>query len=271
MNQETVTARETRLRKALRDLIEGAASVHIWAMLAWQEIRQRYRRSVLGPFWITISTGALVGGMGPLYGKLFNQELAAYLPHLAIGYITWLYIAGLINEGCVAFISSEGLIKQTRMPLCIHVFRVVWRNFIMLWHNFLVVVITLLFFPPPWHLGLLTVPLAIALITINGVWLGLILGVLCARFRDIPLIVQSVMQMAFFLTPVLWRADTLGRHRWAAEANPLHHYLEIVRAPLLGVSVPWDSWAVVATTTVVGSGVSLMFFVRFRARIAYWV
>ena len=100
-------ARQTNLDKALRDVTKGLAAVHVWAMLAWCEIRQRYRRSVLGPFWLTISTAALLGGMGPLYGTLFGQPLAEYFPHLAIGWVVWSLISGLINEGCQAFIAAK--------------------------------------------------------------------------------------------------------------------------------------------------------------------
>jgi ABC-type polysaccharide/polyol phosphate export permease len=166
---------------------------------------------------------------------------------------------------------AEGLIKQMSMPLTIHVLRMVWRNLIVFFHHFLIVIVVLAFFPPPPSAALLSVPLAIFAIAINAVWLSFILGTLCARFRDIPPIVQSVVQVLFFLTPVLWRPEVLGRHEWAAHVNPLHHMLEIVRAPLLGKGFPLESWLVVGLVTVVGFAVGLVLFARYRPRIAYWV
>ena len=264
-------ASPTKLSKALSDLIQGVASVHVWPMLAWQEIRQRYRRSVLGPFWLTISTGALLGGMGPLYGRLFSQDLSTYFPYLCIGYVLWLLISGLINEGCTAFTLAAGLIQQTPMPLSVHVLRVVFRNLIVFAHNLIILAIVLIIFPPHLSWDLLFAPVGVLMIALNGIWLGLLVGLLCARFRDIPLIIQSVMQVAFFLTPVMWNANSLGRHKWAADWNPLAHFLAMVRDPLLGLPVPWQSWAVVFGVTVVGSATAFAIFVRFRARIAYWV
>jgi lipopolysaccharide transport system permease protein len=71
------TQRRSAWTLAARDLHTGLTSIHVWPLLAWYEIRQRYRRSALGPFWLTISTGILVAGMGPLYGRLFGQEVSS--------------------------------------------------------------------------------------------------------------------------------------------------------------------------------------------------
>jgi ABC-type polysaccharide/polyol phosphate export permease len=259
------------LQKAVRDVILGTASIHLWPMLAWQEVRQRYRRSVLGPLWLTISTGALIGAMGPLYGNLFSQPISDYFPHLAIGFVVWLLIAGVINEGCSAFIAAEGLIKQTRIPLSVHVLRVVWRNLIIFAHHLLIIVAVLAFYPPKIEWTILLVPLGILAIAVNGLWVGMLIGLLCARFRDIPQIVQSLVQVLFFLTPVLWKPGSLGRFEWIAAWNPFYHFLEVVRAPLMGLPVPTTSWLAILMITAMGFAVAFALFARYRARIAYWV
>lgn len=240
-------------------------------MLAWQEIRQRYRRSVLGPFWLTISIGVLIGGMGPLYSRLFGQATSSYFPHLAVSFVVWMLLASLINEGCTCFTSAEGLIKEARMPLTVHVLRVVWKNMIIFFHHALILFVVFMVYPPPLNWSLVFVPLAILAIAINAIWMGLFLGMLCARFRDIPLIIQSIVQIMFFLTPVLWRPESLGRHAWAAQLNPLNHLIEIVRAPLVDGRVPVGSWLYVLIMTVAGFAFVVPVFARFRARIAYWV
>lgn len=257
--------------KAVWDVLRGTASIHVWPMLGWQEIKQRYRRSTLGPFWLTISTGALIGGMGPLYGKLFGANLAQYVPHLAVSYILWILLSSLINDACTTFIAAEGLIKQIRMPLSIHVLRAVWRNMLVFFHNAVILLILVLFFPPPlsWHLIL--IPFGLLFIALNGVWVGLVLGMLCARYRDIPQIVGSVVQILFFLTPVVYRGQSLGRYGWAAKWNPLNQFLEVVRAPLLGGPVTLFTWAMIGAITVLGFAGALALFARYRARVAYWV
>lgn len=256
---------------ALSDMNDGLRSIHVWSMLGWQEIKQRYRRSSLGPFWLTISTGALVGGMGPLYGRLFGQETSSYFAYLAIGFVVWQLIASIINDATQVFIGAEQFIKQLKMPLTIHVLRMVWRNAIVFAHNSVILVLAVLFFLPTWKWTIVLFVFGVLAILVNGIWVGMLLGLLCARFRDIPQIVASLVQVAFFLTPVLWKDEMLGRHQWAAQLNPLFHVLEVVRAPLLGTTPPAASWAAVCGLSVAGFLVTLLLFSRYRWRIAYWV
>jgi ABC-type polysaccharide/polyol phosphate export permease len=256
---------------AARDLSDGIASIHVWPMLGWLEIKQRYRRSMLGPFWLTLSTGALVGGMGPLYGRLFGLDISTYFPFLAIGFVLWLFLAGLITDACNAFIAAEGYIKQVKLPFTVHVMRMVWRNLIIFAHNAVIVALVLLFWPPAATAHLLLIPPAILLIAVNGIWIGLALGLVCARFRDIPQIIASLVQVAFFLTPIMWPAGMLGKNQWAAAWNPFYHFLELVRSPLVAASTNWTSWAAALGITAAGCAATFLLFARYRARIAYWV
>lgn len=256
---------------ALRDLREGFTNARIWRTLALSEIRQRYKRSALGPFWLTISMGALIGGMGPLYGRLFGQDVSSYFPFLALGFIVWQLMASLITDAGQVFIAAEQYIKQIRMPFTVHVLQMIFRNLIVFGHNFVIAIVVLAWFPPS-RIGpmLMALP-GLFFILLNGVWIGLLLGLVCARYRDIPPIVSSIVQLAFFLTPVLWRKEMLGKQQWAADFNPLYHMIEVVRAPLLGEVVAGRSWLVVAGITIAGFAIALPFFARYRARIAYWV
>lgn len=265
------TSRPGNFTLALKDLKDGVAGVHIWAMLGWQEIRQRYRRSVMGPFWLTISTGLMVAGMGPLYGKLFGQDLGTYFPYLAVSFVVWMLMSNLINDCSNAFINAEGFIKQIKLPLSVHILRAIWKNLLMFAHNLVIIALIYLFYPLEvgWHL--LQIPLGLLLIAINALWFGILVGLFCARFRDIPLIVSSVVQIAFFLTPVMWKAEMLGKYIWAAHINPLYHFIEIVRAPLASGGASALTWTVVLGITLAGYAMMIVVFSRFRARIAYWV
>jgi ABC-type polysaccharide/polyol phosphate export permease len=262
---------KSNFRRAVDDIREGVKSTHVWPMLGWLEIKQRYRRSVLGPFWLTLSTAGLVLGMGPLYARLFNQDTSSYFQFLAVSFVVWQFIAGLITDSCQAFIAAEGYIKQIKLPLSVHVLRVVWKNLIIFAHNFIIVVLVLLYLQPPigWHY--LLAPLGVLILAINGVWLGLLLGLFCARFRDIPPIITSLIQVALFLTPIMWKPEMLGRLQWTVNLNPLYHYLEVVRAPLLGAVPTVTTWVAIFAMTIGGYVVTLAFFARFRARVAYWV
>jgi ABC-type polysaccharide/polyol phosphate export permease len=262
---------KSNFQLALRDLLQGLLQFRVWSLLGWQEVRQRYRRSMLGPFWLTISTGVMIAAMGPLYGRLLGQDVASYFPYLAISLVLWQLLASLTTEACQTFIAGEPYIKNLKLPLLVHVLRVIWRNLIIFAHNFVIVIIVYVMVAPPagWHL--LEFPLGVVALVVNAVWLGLLLGSLCARFRDIPQIIGSLVQVAFFLTPVIWKAEMLGRNAWAAEYNPYFHFLEVIRQPLLGQSASALSWKAVALITVSGWVLTLLFFVRFRSRVAYWV
>jgi len=261
----------SRLILAVNDVFSGLSQYHIWFYLAWQDIKQRYRRSTIGPFWITISTGILVLAMGPLYGALLKQDIGPYLQHLAISMIVWGFISGYINESCTAFISAEGYITQIKMPLTVHLLRVLARNLLYLIHNVAIILVVLFFYPPHNPKMLVLVPFGFILVFGNLYWIGLLLAILCARFRDIPQVVTNLMQILFFISPIIWKVDMLGRNRFAADANPLYHLMELIRTPLLGGQVSALSWIVSSTMMVGGAVVTLLAFSRFRSRIPYWL
>lgn len=260
------------LSKAQLDLLGGLARAPLWWSLAWQDIKQRYHRSFLGPFWITISTGVFVGAMGPLYGALLGQDVSTYLQHVAISFIIWAFISSIINESGTAFIGAEGFIKQIALPLSLHVFRLLAKNGLMLAHNALIIVLVLIFLPPAHWGNLWLLPFGLLLVLGNLFWIALLLAVLSARFRDIPQIVASVVQALFFLSPIIWKADMLGPHnRFVADFNPLYHFIEVIRAPLLGSPVHALNWLVTGGLMVGGSILAFVVFARLRARVPYWL
>lgn len=239
--------------------------------MAWQDIRQRYRRSKLGPFWITISTGIMLLAMGPLYGKLFNQEVGPYFQYVTVSFVIWILISGFIIESCAAFIGAENIIKNIKMPFAIHLLRVLAKNLIMFAHNLLFVIAVLCFFPPERMSVTLLALIGFIFIAVNLFWIGLILAIVCTRFRDVSQITVSLVQIAFFLTPVVWKVDMLADHRYIADWNFLYHLIEVIRAPMLGQVPSQASWWVVSVGAVVGTAVALVFFCRFRYRIVYWL
>jgi ABC-2 type transport system permease protein/lipopolysaccharide transport system permease protein len=235
------------------------------------DVRQRYRRSVIGPFWITLSMGVMIGALGLLYGTIFKQDMHDYLPFLAAGFILWGLISSMILDGAHVFIGAEGLIRQLSAPLSVHVYRLLWSNVITLAHNIWIYLLVALWYGlnPGWPF-LLAVP-ALLILLLNGFWMALLLGLVSARFRDIPLVVASVVQVMFFITPVIWKPEMLPDRALVLDLNPLYHLVEILRAPLLGQVPGAESWVAVAIMTVVGWAVTLWFFSAYRWRIAYWI
>lgn len=258
------------MKLALADLCQGMRRRELWIYLGWRDVKRLYNRSVLGPFWLTLSMGVMVVGLGLLYSQIMKVDVAHYLPNLAIGLIAWGLISGIIIGGCNIFIAAGGSLRQIRMPLSIHVYQFVWSQVLTFAHNFIIYFLIIAFFGinPGWS-SLLFIP-ALILIIINGFFISLILGPLCARFRDIPMIIGSVMQLAFFLTPIIWSAQALEGRGLVLAANPFYHFIEIVRDPLLGGTATFTNWAAcVAMTTALGI-VGTIFFARYRARVVYW-
>jgi lipopolysaccharide transport system permease protein len=256
---------------ALIDLWLGLSSVTVWSTLGWNDIRQRYRRSFIGPFWLTLSTLVMIAIVGPLYGRLLGQNLQDYYPYLAVGLMLWGLISGMVIENCSAFILAEAYIKELPLPMSLYVIRVVWRNLLIFAHS-LVVLVPLLFL-----LGVgsnfftfLWVPGVVA-VALNGICLGITLATLCTRFRDIPQIIQNLVQVGFFATPIMWKRESLGNYGWITSLNPLSHFVDIVREPMLGMPFPTNSWGIVLLISVINFAFAVLFLGRFRQRIAYWL
>src|SRR6202171_6418981 len=121
-------AQSRTFTRARGDLVAGFRRPELRLHLGWRDIKQRYRRSVLGPFWITIATGTTAVAMGGLYSKLFHLELSEHLPYVTLGFIIWNLINASILEGADVFVANEGLIKQLPTPLSVHVYRLGWRQ-----------------------------------------------------------------------------------------------------------------------------------------------
>lgn len=264
--------RPDRARRALADLREGLAQWRLALALARLDMRNRYRGSVLGPFWVTLSTAAMLAGLGLLYGALFRLELTSYLPHLAVSLIVWQWLASSITEGCAALTSAEGVVRQIRLPYTVHALRTAFRNAIVAAHSLpLVAAVFVVCGHAPGAAAALA-PVGLALIAVNTAAAALLLGALCARFRDIPPIVANVVQLAFFLSPVLWKPELLDPvlRPWVA-LNPFYALLETVRGPLVGGGGAPLAWAAAAAITALHVAAAAAFFARFRSRIAFWV
>lgn len=263
--------RRSRFRDAATDLADGVKLWELWSTLGWHDLRQRYRRSMLGPFWLTLSMGLMVAGLAYLYGGLFGNNVENYIPYVATGLIIFSMISSLAIDGSSVFISSAPLILQLRAPLSIYIYRMLWRNLLIFAHNISIYAIVILFvrIDLGWNFFLSFVGLIMVMLT--GVWLGITLGGLSARYRDVPPIVNSAMQIAFFLTPIFWTPQSLPGRELFVHLNPFYYLIEVVRMPLLGQTPPAFIWWVVIGMNVVGAAVSVAFYTRYRGRIAYWV
>jgi ABC-type polysaccharide/polyol phosphate export permease len=261
----------SRTEAAWDDLVEGISKSWMWSEMAMQDIKMRYRGSLLGPFWLTISMVIMVAAMGLIYARMFNMEISRYLPFLTVGLVIWNFVSTVIIEGCQTFLSAHNIITQVRMPFSVHAWRSVYRNLIVLAHNMVIVPLVLLIFSVPVGWDVLIIVPALAILTINGIWVSILLGMISARYRDVPPIVTNFVQVLFFVTPVFWPPEALGIWMQALPLNPLFAAVDVVRAPLLGGTPLAYSWTVLLIVTLIGCIGTFLLFVKFRPRIAYWI
>jgi lipopolysaccharide transport system permease protein len=272
LNLQADMTAATRNRWAMTDIAGGLRLWRLAWALGWLDIRLRYRGSMLGPFWLTISTGVMVAALGLLYSTLFKIELRNYLPFLALSQVLWGFLAAVVSESCTTFTDAEGVIRSVRMPFFVFSLRALLRNVVVLGHNIVVIVVVFAVFSIwPTREALLAIP-ALLVWIVDALALTLLLGAFCARFRDIQPIVNSIMQIAFFMTPVIWKPDQLGASGIAnLPFNPFFDLLEIVRGPILGSEVSAMTWLGAIVYSLALCGISWAFFVRARGRVTFWI
>lgn len=256
---------------ALRDLRASGEQFGLAWALAWADVVARYRGSILGPFWLTISMGLMVGGIGLLYGQLFKIPLNEFMPFVALGIVFFGTITGSINEGCDTFTRASGMLSQTSLPMFTFVWRTVLRNQITLAHHLVIVVAVLVWYG---YWRTFNLPLAAAgmiLMILNTAWISMLAAIASARFRDIPPIVASVTQFAMFLTPVFWMPTAFPERHAFLALNPFHHMLQAIRAPLLGQAVDPLTWVVLVGLAVAGWALTFSVFALTRRRIVHYL
>jgi lipopolysaccharide transport system permease protein len=260
-----------KVRSAIADIAGGLASWRIWTKLGWNDILQRYRRSFLGPLWLTVSMAIMVTALGVIYAEIFKVSLQDFMPFLCVGLLIWNLISSVLTEAGGLFTAAESYIKQVRLPYSLYAFRFMWSKIIVFGHNLAIYFGVLLYFEIwPGHAALYALP-GFVILAANGMFAATYLGVISARFRDVPQITASLVQIAFFVTPIMWKPEFLGNRQLVAELNPFFHLMEIVRAPLLGKIPTPDNYIAVTLITTVNLLLAGFFFARYRARISFWV
>lgn len=255
-----------------RDLWSGASRTWLWWSLARNDIRHRYSGSLLGSLWITANIALLAACLTFVFSGPLRANHADYAPYVTIGLVFWYFVQAALAEAPNVFVTAGDTIRQSPLPVTIHVLRMVARNAIVLGHNAIIIPIVLIAFaraPSAWALGGL---LALPLLAANVAAAGFILGLLGARFRDVQQIVASGLQVLFFATPIVWFPGTLAPGReWIASANPIFAFIDVLRAPLLGGAPAPASWPTVLGTTLVSAIAAALAFARYRNQIVYWV
>jgi lipopolysaccharide transport system permease protein len=261
-----------RFRAAAADVVEGFKRHRAWRYLAAEHVKNSYRRTVLGPWWLTAQSSLYVIGLAFVFGQLLNAPLRAFLPYVAVGFLTFVLLSGLTRSGATVFTLQAGVIKSTRQPLSSLVLRAVAIESIQFGHNMVIVV---LFFATgliplsPW---LALAPLGLLIILLNGFAAGLWLGPTVARFRDTGPLIDSILQVVVFFTPVFYKpSDLHGAQGVLIAWNPFTYLIGFFRAAVLGEKPGASTIVGTVGFTLANVGLAAVIFSRSRSRLPYWV
>lgn len=255
----------------LADIIRTFKMPSLIFYMAWSDIRARYKRSILGPLWITLSTAIGVVGLGFIWSELFKMNRSEFIPLLTIGLILWQFMSACIIESTSVFGKQANIIRNLNLPIALHPAQLVLRHVINLAHNVPLFIIVALILGRTFNLHTFMVIPGLLLVIANLFWISMMLGTLGARFRDLEYLISMIMPLLMFLSPVMYRSSslpTIGRFMWL---NPLADMIEIVRYPLLGEATPLSVYVFNIGMLLVGGILTMILFNAKRNRIAFWV
>ncbi len=255
----------------LKDFIRSVGEYQMWGSLATHDIRNRFERSILGPFWLTLSMGVFVGALALIFSQVFGQPIDTYLPYISAGFLFWIFFSTVINEACTCFYMSRSLIQNLPLPLMVHLFRMLLRNLYVLLANSVIFLLVWLIFIRSVNINTLYFIPGLVLFLGNLVWVSIFFGVFATRYRDVTQIVASVLQVFFFLTPIFWSPEGLASRPAFIDANPIYHMITVVRNPLLNLPTPIESYLVLSVALVLGSVVTYALLRRSIKRIPFWL
>lgn len=242
-----------------------------WSRLAWIEVISKYRKTILGPFWITLSTGVTIVFLGLLYGKILGFDIEKFLPYLAIGLILWGFVAAILQEAPLLFIANRNVILN--MPIAVEylVVKMIVKNIFVMLHNFVLVALLALFYPLQIGLSLLGAILGLLLGVAFSYFLTIVLAMLGARFRDVAQTITALLGMVFMATPIIWYPHMLGKYQFIVEFNPIYHFIEVVRAALIDNAFAISHLLTLAAMTLAAYLVATVALRRYRKTLVFWI
>lgn len=238
------------------------------------DIKRRYRRSYLGPFWTTISLAVNILIVTTIFTSIGSGSIWSNLSYTAIGVVLWHFISTSALEACDTFIQSATIIRQANAPIYVYIYRVILRNLIFFLHNLLIILI--IYIIAPWHIGL-NLFYAIAgffFLLINVFSLSILLSIFTARFRDIGQLVSNLLPIIFYITPIIWKrgfTEIVNKIDSLLIYNPIYSSISIIREPLLGHATDLRCWYVVFFITPLLFTISIYCYGKFSKRVAFWI
>ena len=253
------------------DIITGFRKKHIWLNIAKTEIKFKFKRTKLGPLWITVGTGIFIIVLSIITGAFFGSDFNERVPWITTGLILWSFIFSTLSESCGVFGGRVGLIQNVPMEKSVLIYVMISKSIITLLFNFILFFICLIIFKIQINSNILYFIPGFLILTGNIFFLSIIISILATRFRDLAPIISSLLTVLFFLTPVWWNAEYFPERAKFVIFNLFHHLLEITRKPLLGEIPNFNSWLVAIVMLLIFAVIAVILFEKKKRSIPYWV
>ncbi|MBU6958466.1 ABC transporter permease [Pseudomonas sp. CVAP len=257
--------------EGVNDIFQGLQRLSLAFFFAWGDTKARYRRSVLGPFWMVLSTAVSVAGLGFLWSMLLKDDPIKLVPSLTIGLVVWQFISGCILEAPSVFSRNAHFIRNIKIPYFIFPMQLIMRQLINFGHNAVVVIVVLLYFSPPLSANQLLIVPGLLLVVGNLCWIVLLIAMLGSRFRDFEQIIGAVMPLMFFLSPVIYRPSQLSFGQQLVWSNPFSYFITLIRDPIAGDIPPLFVYQVSILALLIGTVFTVYQFGKCRKNISFWI
>lgn len=252
-------------------MIESSKVIKNAIYLALSDTKARYRKSVIGPLWLTLTNLIGILGLGLVWGSLMQENLSEFIPQLAVGLVCWNLISGVLLDASNVFVRQSSMIRNIATPYWFFSMRGFAKHIINLFHNFLIMLGIAIYCKLEINSGIVFLPIGLLLLILNLYWIYHGLALLGARFRDVELMMASFVPFLFFVSPVLFRVEKITGLSWFFALNPLTYMIESVRMPYLGLSINLKVYAILALILIMGGGLTYFLNKRIGKRLVYWV
>ncbi len=258
----------------MNDMIKAVRNYELWVYLGWIDVAQRYKRSKIGPFWLTINHAVITVVLSLVWANIFKTEVSKFLPYFALSNVLWVFVSACISESSSIIVSSENILKQIQIPISTLILRLLAKNIFIFMHLIPIPLLVFLCYPSGWATSVSSLLLALLGLAVTCsflVFTCILLGVICVRFRDIIPLISSALQMIFLGTPILWKKELLTGREYLYEWNIFFHLIEVVRLPLIDNKFPLNSLIFTLIATVLMASIWSFIHNKYKNRIVYWL
>lgn len=256
----------------LKKLFKNLLLTDRWLYPGWIALKTRYVRTTLGPLWETLATSIFITFAGFLWSKIFKMQLVDFLPHLFSGMVIWKFYASIIVGSSINYMENAALIKSIKHEYIIHNLKSLTRDFLVFLHNVPICLIIVFYFNGV-TLNIFFLFLSLPIVLLSGFFISYLMSLVCLRFRDLNYLTQSLIQLVFFFTPILWKPDQLGpkAEMFIVMPNIIYHYVEIIRAPIMGYTPSLLNYLMTIIFLFCLLLLANFCYKKYNRRIPYWI